>query len=160
MIKNIKLVNNILNNSIIDFATNIIWLISFPTIEISWNWILRLEWLSSLFSKLFRKLESKIKAINFSGFGENGWSYDPKLLNSNLNIILWSYEMNPSAYWLFKFLVNSNIINSIEQIHFEYYLDIDLNWLLKLITKHIGLSKYRARQIFSHSHKMPKFLNL
>ena len=51
-----------------------------------------------------------------------------------------------NTYWLYKFLVNTNLIESISHIEFDGMHDIDLNMLLMLVTKY--KSKYSSNSKF------------
>ena len=131
--QSICIFNNVWNKSVVDLASTVYSLLSYPVIQLHSQWIINSEWLSPIFINLFKTSVSKIKTIHLSDFSENGWIYDSMRSNNYLTTIILSYGIKPSAYFLYKFLINSGIINSIEQIYFERSWDIDLNELLKLV---------------------------
>ena len=56
-----------------------------------------------------------------------------------------------NTYWLYKFLVNTNLIESVSHIEFDGMHDVDLNMLLMLVTKY--KSKYSSNPKFHISIK-------
>ena len=95
--------------------------------------------LSPLLSPLFKKTISKVKEISFLKMNEEEY-LNAKYDNSDsLQTILSAYGVDLSVYWIYKFLMNTGIINSIEVIHFEHDFGVNLNLLVKLILDYTAI---------------------
>ena len=152
-IQNEKIANSTIYLNAVNFAADIISLLSFPKITLNKPIaILTQMCLTSTFKNLFKITNSNIKKVTIGQYFIESEIQNPNYSNAQFRTIILEYGVNINTYCLYKFLINSGIISSIEEVEFLDVWDIDLNSFVKLVRKYtriLTLNYYSAQLINS-----------
>ena len=115
----------------------LIILSSFPRVFIEDTSIITdINFYSSIYSNLFRSMNFKVKNLWIKDYYSKPEVVYNELDGMNLYTIFTEYGVSLSTYCFYKFLINTKLVESVEEVMFIGLYDIDMNLLSNLISNY------------------------